>query len=192
MRQKKLTTNIIAGKYKGKLIELPSLEVTRSSKSILRESFFNVIQNDIHDVTFIEAFGGSGLIGLEALSRGAKESYFIEINKNSFNTLRKNSKAIDPLNSHTIFGDTFSELPKLVETMSSPTIVYIDPPFDFRDGMEDIYDKSFDMVTSFANESIFLICFEHLSGLNIPDILGSYKLQKTKKFGKSSLSYFIL
>ena len=79
----KVISKIVGGKYKNRVLELPSLEVTRSSKSILKESFFNVLQFDIIDTLFIEAFGGSGGIGLEALSRGAKHSYFCEINKNS-------------------------------------------------------------------------------------------------------------
>jgi len=78
---KTLTTRIIAGKYKGKTLELPPLDTTRSSKSILKESFFNVIQYDIIDTIFVEAFGGSGSVGLEALSRGASHIYFSEIDK---------------------------------------------------------------------------------------------------------------
>ncbi|MEJ5168057.1 MAG: RsmD family RNA methyltransferase, partial [Arcobacteraceae bacterium] len=53
-------SNIIAGKYKGKKIELPSLEVTRSSKSILKGSLFDTLQQDVIDTVFIEGFGGSG------------------------------------------------------------------------------------------------------------------------------------
>lgn len=188
----KLTTKIIAGKYKGKSIELPSLETTRSSKAILKESFFNVLQYDIIDTIFIEAFGGSGSIGLEALSRGAKHSYFCEIDKKSYKTLEKNCKAIDETNSTPILGDTFEVLPRLVNNSfkNDPIVVYIDPPFDFRDGMENIYAKSFAMAESFSNENLFLIAFEHKSELTLPEVIGSFSKYKTKKFGNSSLSYF--
>ena len=190
---KNITTKIIAGKYKGKVLQLPSLEVTRSSKSILKESFFNVVQQDIFDVTFVEAFGGSGSIGLEALSRGAKRSYFIEINRNSYKTLEKNCEIVDPNSCTLLFGDTFEKLPTLIETLPSNEdgiIVYIDPPFDFREGMDDIYQRSFDMVKDFTNDDIFLVTFEHVSSQAMPEELGLFKLNKTKKFGKSSLSYY--
>lgn len=192
-KKKNITTKIIAGKYKGKILQLPSLEVTRSSKSILKESFFNVIQSDIYDTVFIEAFGGSGSIGLEALSRGSSQSYFIEIDRKSYKTLELNCNEVDPQNSVLIFGDTFEKLPNLIENLknsSEPIIVYIDPPFDFREGMEDIYDKSFEMVKEFDNNNIFLVTFEHVSSLKMPEKLGVFTLHKTKKFGKSSLSYY--
>jgi 16S rRNA (guanine(966)-N(2))-methyltransferase RsmD len=172
---------------------LPQLEVTRSSKSILKESFFNVLQYDIIDTIFIEAFGGSGSIGLEAISRGAKQAYFIEINRSSYKTLESNCELVEPQSCTILFGDTFEKLPSIEQNKSlinEPTIIYIDPPFDFREGMEDIYDRSFDMVKNFTNENIFLVTFEHVTGLQLPEKLGMFTLTKTKKFGKSSLSYY--
>ena len=91
----KPTTKIIAGAYKGKVLSLPSLDVTRSSKAVLKESVFNVLQFDIIDKIFIEAFAGSGSIGLEAISRGAKRAYFIELDKKSYSILVKNCKSIN-------------------------------------------------------------------------------------------------
>ncbi len=189
----KPTTKIIAGKYKGKTLELPSLEVTRSSKARLKESLFNVLQFDIMDKVFIEAFAGSGSIGLEAVSRGAKRSYFIELNKKSYNILIQNCKSIDMDKCQTIQGDTFVQTPLVLEFLKKSAeelILYIDPPFDYRDGMENIYDLSFDIVRNIENENIYLIVFEHVSTLEMPEILGSFSLDRTKKFGKSSLSYY--
>jgi len=187
-----LTTKIIAGIYKGKSIELPSLETTRSSKNILKESFFNVLQYDAIDTIFIEAFGGSGSIGLEALSRGARHSYFCEIDKKSYKILEKNCKNIDSEKSTAILGDTFEVLPKLINNSfkNVPIVVYIDPPFDFREGMENIYDRTFNMVESFENENIFLIAFEHKSDLILQEQIGDFIKYKDKKFGNSSLSYY--
>ena len=187
------TTKIIAGKYKGKQLELPSLDVTRSSKARLKESFFNVLQFDIIDATFIEAFAGSGSIGLEAVSRDAKDVFFIEKDKESYDVLVKNCKAVDMSKCNTNIGDTFTVLPKLLESLKNRTndlIVYIDPPFDFRDGMTDIYDRCFDIVSKIENKNIYLICFEHATTLKMPELLGEFELTKSKKFGKSTLTYY--
>ena len=189
----KVISKIIGGKYKGRVLQLPSLEVTRSSKSILKESFFNVLQFDIMDAVFIEVFGGSGTIGLEALSRGAKHSYFCEIDKSSYRTLRNNCEDIDPLNSTCLFGDSFDKIPQILEQLKNKNddiVVYIDPPFEFRDGMDDIYDKSFNLVKNISNDNIILITFEHMTGLEMPEVLGKFSKYKTKKFGKSSLTYY--
>jgi len=194
-RNKTPFTNIIAGKYKGKKLSLPSLDTTRSSKSILKESFFNTIQFEIIDKIFIEAFGGSGSMGLEAISRGAKEAYFVEIDKNAFNILKNNIKLVDPNSAYAIFGDSFVQVPKIISNIDnvSDIILYIDPPFDIRDGMNDIYNRCFKMLEEFAYNKyqFFLICIEHSSLLNMPKTIQNYTLSKTKKFGKSSLSYYL-
>ena len=78
MKNKPLTKKIVMGKFRGKTLKLPSCETTRSSKNIVLESFFNTIQFDIVDATFVEGFSGSGSIGLEALSRGASKVFFME------------------------------------------------------------------------------------------------------------------
>lgn len=193
----KVISKIVGGKYKNRVLELPSLEVTRSSKSILKESFFNVLQFDIMDTLFIEAFGGSGGIGLEALSRGAKHSYFCELNKNSFKILQNNCKAIEPESCTTLFGDTFEKIPNLLKQLEDQKsvqddeiILYLDPPFDIREGMTDVYEKTFDIVREITNKNVVLVTFEHMTGLDMPEALGQFEKYKTKKFGKSALTYY--
>ena len=189
----KPTTKIIAGAYKGKVLNLPSLDVTRSSKAVLKESVFNVLQFDIIDKIFIESFAGSGSIGLEAISRGAKRAYFIELDKKSYSILVKNCKSINIEKCQTIQGNAFVQTPLILDFLKNSkeeVILYVDPPFDFREGMEDIYDKSFRMIENIENSNIFKIIIEHESKLEVPKILGKFSLEKTRKFGKSSLSYF--
>ena len=189
----KPTTKIIAGAYKGKVLNVPSLDVTRSSKAVLKESVFNVLQFDIIDKIFIESFAGSGSIGLEAISRGAKRAYFIELDKKSYSILVKNCKSINIEKCQTIQGNAFVQTPLILEFLKNSkeeVILYVDPPFDFREGMEDIYDKSFRMIENIENSNIFKIIIEHESKLEVPKILGKFSLEKTRKFGKSSLSYF--
>ena len=193
MKTEKLSTKIIAGKYKGKILELPSLDVTRSSKSMLKESLFNVLQFDIIDKIFIESFAGSGSIGLEAISRDAKRAYFIELDKNSYQILLKNCKSIDMEKCQTIQGNTFVQTPLILDFLKNSNdeiVLYVDPPFDYRDGMEDVYRKSFSMIENIESDNIFLIVVEHVSTLEIPITLGKFSLDKTRKFGKSALSYY--
>uniref|UniRef100_UPI0040487FB3 16S rRNA (guanine(966)-N(2))-methyltransferase RsmD n=1 Tax=Aliarcobacter sp. TaxID=2321116 RepID=UPI0040487FB3 len=193
MKTDKPTTKIIAGKYKGKILDLPSLDVTRSSKARLKESLFNVLQFDIIDKIFIESFAGSGSIGLEAISRDAKRAYFVELDKKSYQILLKNCKAVDIEKCQTIQGNTFVQTPLILDFLKKSNeeiILYVDPPFDYRDGMEDIYEKSFNMIKNIENDNIYLIVLEHVSSLEIPNVLGKFSLNKTKQFGKSSLSYY--
>jgi 16S rRNA G966 N2-methylase RsmD len=56
--------------------------------------------------------------------------------------------------------------------------------------MEDIYEKSFTMIKSIEVDNIYMIIVEHVSSLEMPEVLGRFSLNKTKKFGKSALSYY--
>ena len=122
METKKLFTTIQAGKYKGKKLLLPSLERTRSTKSVLKGSFFDTFQYEIIDQHFVEVFGGSGSMGLEALSRGAKHAYFIEYDQKAFSTLKENCKSIDSNATTCYQGDAFKVLPTLLPSFTCKTI----------------------------------------------------------------------
>lgn len=191
----KLQTSIIAGKYKGAKIDLPSLETTRSSKSIVKESYFNTIQFDVIDCNIVEVFSGSGSVGLEALSRGAGHAYFMEKDKNAFNVLSKNIKNVGADNVTAIRGDSFETIEQVIKTLSrsrEKAFFYVDPPFSFREGMEKIYDKMINMLSCIPTEMIEMVTIEHMTGLELPQTIGSIKLKKTKKFGKTSLSHYAI
>jgi 16S rRNA (guanine(966)-N(2))-methyltransferase RsmD len=188
--KKELYKQIMAGKYKGKKIKLAPLSTTRSTKSILKESYFNTIQFDIVDRVFFEVFGGSGTMGLEAISRGAKEAFFIEIDKKAYKVLEENIKTIDPLLCKSFLGDSFKLYQDVLNQIDEPTYIYFDPPFDIRENMQDIYEKTIKLIEKTPKEKVELIAIEHLSSRNFPKEIGKFQLKKTKKFGKSSLSYF--
>ena len=191
MKKNDIFTTISAGKYKGKRLKLPSLESTRSTKSILKESFFNTIQFEIIDELFVEVFGGSGSMGLEALSRGSKHAYFIEINKRAFEILRQNCILIDEEKTTCINADSFEYFNTLLETITCRAYFYFDPPFSIRDGMSEIYEKVYALIKHIPKEIVKLIAIEHISSHELPENIGNYRLNKTKKFGKSSLSYYL-
>jgi len=189
---KKLTKKIISGKFKGKLLTLPSKVTTRSSKAIVLESFFNTLQFDIIDATFVEVFSGSGSIGLEALSRGAKEIMFMEKDRDALHTLKANISLTDPSSCEVFSGDSFENINAVVKTLkkkNEEAYFYIDPPFSIREGMEDIYDKMMNLISSLPEEVVKLIIIEHMTGLEIPSVLGNYSIVKSKKFGNTTLTY---
>jgi len=189
-----ITKKIIAGKFKGKTLLLPSLTTTRSSKSIVLESFYNTLQFDIIDANFVELFSGSGSIGLEALSRGAKKIYFMERDRNALQVLQQNIAQTDPSACEVYRGDTFENIGSVVKQLKmaeEEAYFYIDPPFSIREGHEDIYKKMTDLIEKLPVEVVRMIIIEHMTGLELPSMIGPYTLKKSKKFGKTSLSYFV-
>ena len=192
MKTNKLTKKIISGKFKGRVLTLPSKTTTRSSKAIVLESFFNTLQFDIVDATFVEVFSGSGSIGLEALSRGAKKIMFMEKDRDAIKVLKKNISLTDPSACEVFSGDSFENINAVVKTLkkqNEEAYFYIDPPFSIREGMEDIYDKMINLISSLPQEVVKLIIIEHMTGLEIPETLGAYSIKKSKKFGNTTLTY---
>jgi 16S rRNA (guanine(966)-N(2))-methyltransferase RsmD len=186
---------ISGGKYKGKKLNSASLSTTRSTKSILKGSLFDTLQFDIIDQNFVEVFGGSGSMGLEAVSRGAKKAYFIEYDKKAYNVLVKNCQMIDKTKTKTYLGDSFEIYPQIVKDLKSQNqkaYLYFDPPFDIREGMKDIYEKVLSLIKDTPKEIVLMIIIEHATKTKMPKSIGEFKLKKSKKFGKSSLSYFIV
>ena len=187
------TTTITAGAYKGKKIEIPDIFTTRSSKGILKESLFNTLQFDIIDKNFVEVFSGSGSIGLEALSRGAGQAYFMEYNKIAYRCLEGNVKRIDSAHSHLFYGDSFEKFTtvyEMVKKSNEKTYFYFDPPFSTRDGMDDIYDKTIQLIESIEPEVCELVIVEHMSNLEMPEHIGKLNKMKKKKFGRSTMTYY--
>lgn len=192
MKNKPLTKKIVMGKFKGKTLKLPSCETTRSSKNIVLESFFNTIQFDIVDATFVEVFSGSGSIGLEALSRGASNVLFMEKDKEALKVLKQNIAQTDPNACKVFPGDSFSNIQAVVKVLHeklNEVYFYIDPPFSIREGMEDIYEKMMQLIESLPENIVKLIIIEHMTGLEIPQKIGTYQILKSKKFGNTSLTY---
>lgn len=193
MKNKPITKKIISGKFKNKILKLPSKTTTRTSKAIVLESFFNTVQFEIIDAVFVELFSGSGSIGLEALSRGAKKVIFMERDYDALKILKENINQTDPESCEIYSGDTFVNIKNVLSSLkrkNDSAYFYIDPPFNIREGMEDIYDKTIDLIASLPKESVKLIIIEHMSGLEIPSSIGAFSIKKSKKFGNTTLTYF--
>lgn len=81
---------IIAGKAKGMRLKTLPGTITRPITDRVKEALFNIIGSDIVDAKFLDLFGGSGSVGIEALSRGAEFAEFVEINAKAYAVLREN------------------------------------------------------------------------------------------------------
>jgi len=192
-KEKNFTTKIIAGEFKGKVIEIPNIFTTRSSKGILKESLFNTLQFEIVDKNFVEVFSGSGSIGLEALSRGASYCYFIEYNKVAYKVLQENIKLLNPAKCHYMLGDSFEKFDtilSMVEKRDEKTYFYFDPPFATRDGMDDVYDKTIELIEKIDASKCMMVIVEHMSQLEMPKNIGELEQVKRKKFGRSTMTYY--
>lgn len=113
-----LFTQISSGIYRGKKLTLPALSSTRSTKSIVKGSFFDTWRAELRGAAFIECFGGSGAMALEALSNGAKNVYAIEKDVAAHKIMRKNFELFG-LGANAILGDCFERLPEILHELQT-------------------------------------------------------------------------
>jgi 16S rRNA (guanine966-N2)-methyltransferase len=125
---------IIGGQYRGRKLLSPPHGETRPTSDRTRETIFNILMNNPHfgsrvliDKTVLDVFAGTGALGLEALSRGAKSATFIEKNRETLSVLRTNLQAFG-LPSSGIVGKDIRALPPNLQPPFD--LVFVDPPYE--------------------------------------------------------------
>ncbi len=119
---------VIAGQWRGKKLTAPVGQTTRPTADRAKESLFNLIENHLlktgrnwSDMTLLDGFAGSGAIGIEALSRGAKQVFFVEKEINALNALNKNRNGA---------GVVLKQDIRLIGPATSVCqIIFLDPPY---------------------------------------------------------------
>lgn len=190
---KKLTLRVIAGSLKGRPIAMVPSDTTRSTKSILKESFFNTLGIEVEGTLFVEVFAGTGSMGIEALSRGARRAIFFEYSNEAYKILQKNLQTLSLQEaSESFLGNSFDLFPQIMRSQSQKEkmIVYLDPPFAIRENQAEVYERCYALIQTLSPQNTLYIALEHMSQLEPPSQIGAFEHLKTKKFGKSALSYY--
>lgn len=108
---------------------VPSLEI-RPTTDIIKETLFNIIQFDLNGISFLDLFAGSGSIGIEALSRGAKETYFIDNNSDAIKVINENLKNTGLIDKAKVFCiNAVTAIEKLAKNNQKFDIIFMDPPY---------------------------------------------------------------
>ena len=119
---------VIAGKARSMPLVAPSGEGTRPTTDRIKETLFNMLQCDVPGAVFCDFFSGSGAIGIEALSRGAKHAYFVENNKEALECIKKNINFTKVANDATVISRDVRDA--LYEIHETADIIFMDPPYD--------------------------------------------------------------
>ena len=123
-----INMRIISGKARGTKLYTLDGTATRPTLDRVKESLFNIIQNDIEGSTILDLFSGSGAIGLEFLSRGAKRAVLCDNSKDAIKIIKQNVQKTHFEEIAEIYNMEFT---KLVERLQNQKfdIIYIDPPY---------------------------------------------------------------
>lgn len=122
---------VISGTAKRLQLKTVKGDNTRPTTDRIKETLFNMLQNDIEGCRFLDLFSGSGAIGIEALSRGAKEAVFVENNKEAINCIKENLIFTKLVNSGIVMSyDVMTAISMLEGRNAKFDIVFMDPPYN--------------------------------------------------------------
>lgn len=171
--------NITAGIFKGHKITAPDEKITRPTLSKVRMSVFNTLQNltEFEGSSFLDMFAGSGIMALEAVSRGFENAVAIEKHPKVAQVIKNNYKKFPSANLSLIQGDALKILPKLDKKFD---VIFIDPPY-----FSGVYEQALEVISSLSKGVVVL---EHVVDVDF----GSFEIIKQKKYGDKTVSFLKL
>jgi len=179
---------VIAGSARRLLLKTPAGLKTRPTSDQIKETLFNMLMPYVEGAVFLDLYSGSGGIGIEALSRGAREAVFVE-----------NDKAALKCNNENIINTHFSDLSSVYPTdvMSSLhqlegkycfDIIFMDPPYD--NGYEENVLSYLSDSTLINEDSLIIVEASNQTEFDYLDSLG-FEIKKIKKYKNSSHIFII-
>ncbi len=173
---------VITGTAKGrKLVAPPGLE-TRPTSAMVKEAVFSIVQFDVEGANVLDLFAGSGQMGIEALSRGAKFCVFVDTAKQSQAALRENLE-------HTGFTTksrlSATDARSYLKTASGPfDIVFLDPPYH-KGGLPTLLVE---LAPVMSRDGI-IIC-ETAKEDELPETAGDIPKYRTYRYGKTCITVY--
>ncbi|MBR1423733.1 MAG: 16S rRNA (guanine(966)-N(2))-methyltransferase RsmD [Ruminococcus sp.] len=173
---------VITGSCRGKKLKTLEGTDTRPTSDMVKEAVFSIIQFELPEANVLDLFAGSGQLGIEALSRGAKHCVFVDKNPEAVKIVRENVSDCGFVKQSRILG---MDSPEYLKTAKSGLdIAFVDPPY--RMGL---IEKVLPLLEGKLNEGAFVIC-EHERELTLPDEFGRLTLHKRYRYGKIALTVY--
>jgi 16S rRNA (guanine966-N2)-methyltransferase len=183
---------VIAGKYRGRPLRSLRGKDIRPTSDRLRETLFNVLTagnpQALEGSVWLDLFAGTGAVGIEALSRGAKQAYFVETSAPAAKLIEENLRSLGIVEGYKILRDDLSGvLWRLQREHVAADVVFLDPPYRMRQAYEEA-------LTALADSSLVwamsLVIAEHEKKFDPGEEFGS--LRRTRKLtqGNAALSFY--
>ena len=124
---------VISGKYKGRFLDGHKIAGTRPTMDRVKESMFAMLQSDIPDSCCLDLFSGSGNLGIEAISNGAKKVYFVDFNQICIQTIEKNLRTLKITEEAVVLKKDYLEaLRYFKEREIQFQVIFLDPPYKYH------------------------------------------------------------
>ena len=158
--------------------------ITRPTADRVKEALFSIIQFDIPGSSILDLFGGTGQLGIEALSRGAKTATFVDASDSACRLIKENLKRTSFLqDSHIVHSDY---LTFLKNTKDKVDIVFLDPPYE-----EKFLENALKLISEIdILQSGGIIVTERPLGKELPYEFEGYTRSKDYKYGKTLITLY--
>jgi 16S rRNA (guanine966-N2)-methyltransferase len=180
---------VIAGKFRSRRLKGPGRLRLRPSSDRLRETLFNILGRSVEDSLFVDLYAGTGAIGIEALSRGARETIFIESHAAGARLVKQNLDALGIRSgAEVIEADAVRGLEKLSGRRLVADFIFLDPPYkgdEYLRVLEFLDDSH--LVAPYG-----LVIAEHHRRMELPERLGRLERVRLHEQGDAALSFYRL
>lgn len=179
---------VIAGKARGHPLMAPSGMNTRPVTDKIKEALFSIWQLQIVGAHFLDLFAGSGSMGIEAMSRGAEKTVFVEKDHGAVDIIKKNLAACKFTGGYKIYkDDVFRRIDRLKMDKEQFDIIYLDPPFTVDEIVIPVMETLSDG-RLLTEDGIAVI--RTRKEKEMPDEIGTLKKFKLKTYGISSVHFY--
>lgn len=179
---------IITGSAKGAKLKAPRGLETRPTTDRVKESVFNILSATVVDAKVLDLFAGTGNLGLEALSRGAKEAVFVDRRAESVAVIKENAEHTKLLEYVKIYKwDVHSALDQFDQSGQNFTMIFCDPPYN-RGFVASVL-KKIDAGMQLVDQGIVVI--EHSQHELIAENFQTLVIRRTEKYGETLVSFLV-
>jgi 16S rRNA (guanine966-N2)-methyltransferase len=181
---------VIAGKYRSRILRSLKGQALRPTSDRLRETLFNILGSTVEDSVFMDLYAGTGAVGIEALSRGARAAIFVEQHAPATLLIRRNLESLGISAQSEILGaDVLRGLERLETRHVHAQFIFLDPPY--------AANEEYDRVLEFLGDSPIVapggrVIAEHLRKRTLPERFGELELARVVEQGDAALSFYRL
>ncbi len=173
---------IVAGALKGRRLTSPTWTGLRPTSDRLRETLFNVLGQTCQGASVLDAFAGTGAVGIEALSRGAAHVMFVDHDPRALALIRQNLERCGVTDRYTIQRMDLARS-GLAAFPTAFDLIFLDPPYETN-------PTDACAVVASALDAEGLLVVEHARRMNVPDAIGGLRRTRLLAAGESALSFF--
>jgi 16S rRNA (guanine966-N2)-methyltransferase len=178
---------VIGGTYRSRRLIAPRGLATRPTSDRLRETLFNVLAPRVEGAVFADLYAGSGAVGIEALSRGARLVYFVDRAAPAVTAIRANLAALENRSGFQI--ESASTSAALSRISESCAIIFLDPPYeaasDYAGTLASIGQRADELLTPDG-----IVVAEHSRKIPLAESYGTLRRYRVLEQGDASLSFY--